>query len=67
MKHYRGMKQKLRKFKITAQNDNSESLVEPEIFQIFQHKVERTLHFTCFSEIVHIVSSKISKNIFRQN
>ena len=61
------MKQKLRKFKFTAQNYNSESLVEPEIFQIFQHKVERTLHFTYFSEIVYIVSSKISKNIFRQN
>ena len=48
------MNYKLRKFKITVQNYNSESLVEPEIFQIFQHKVERALHFTHFSEIVHM-------------
>ena len=41
-------------FKITVQNYNSESLVELEIFQIFQHKVERAPHFTHFSEIVYI-------------
>ena len=41
-------------FKITVQNDNSESLVEPEIFQIFQHKVEGAPHFTHFPEIIHM-------------
>ena len=51
------MNQKLRKFKITVQNNNSESLVELEIFQIFQHKVEQAPHFTHFSEIVHMHSS----------
>ena len=53
-KHYKGMNQRLRKFKITVQNYNSESLVEPELFWIFQHKVEWALHFTHFSEIVQI-------------
>ena len=45
-------------FKITVQNYNSESLVEPEIFQIFQHKLERAPHFTHFSEIVHVMFLK---------
>ena len=40
---------------ITVKNYNSESLVEPEISKIFQHKVEWAPHFTHFSEIVHIL------------
>ena len=30
------------------------SLIEPEIFGIFQHKVERTPHFARVSEVRHI-------------
>ena len=48
------MNSKLRKFKITVQNYNSESLVELEIFKILKHKVERAPHFTHFSEIIHM-------------
>ena len=42
------MNEKFRKFKITVQNYNSESLVELEIFKIFQHQVERTTFYTLF-------------------
>ena len=59
------MNEKLRKFKITVQNYNSESLVEPEIFQIFQQKVEQARHFTHFSKIVHIYYQKDTQSAFQ--
>ena len=39
------MKWKLMEFQTTVQNYNWKSSVEPEIFPIFQHKVEQILHF----------------------
>ena len=57
LKQYIDMNWKLRKFQTTVQNYNPKSCVEPEIFKIFQHKVELTPHFTHFSGIVHIFSA----------
>ena len=48
------MNRKLIEFQTTIQNNNPKSLVEPEIFPIFQPKVERIPHFTQVTEIVHI-------------
>ena len=42
-------------FQTDIQNYNPNSSVEPEIFLIFQHKVEGTPHFTQVTEIVHIL------------
>ena len=42
-------------FQTIIQNYNAKSLIEPEIFGFFQHKVERVLHFACVSEVRHIV------------
>ena len=43
------MNWKLREFQTTIQNYNSKSLVEPEIFQYFKHKIVQILHFTQFN------------------
>ena len=42
-------------FQTTIKNYNPKSIVEPEIFPIFQQKVERTPHFVQVAEIVHIL------------
>ena len=54
LKHDKGLNQKLMEFQTTIKNYNPKSSVEPEIFSIFQHKVERTPHFAQVVEIVHI-------------
>ena len=41
-------------FQTTIQNYNPKSLVEPEIFSFFQHKVEWMPHFAQVTEIVDI-------------
>ena len=61
MKHNKGMNWKLMEFQTTIQNYNPKSSVEPEIFPIFQHKVERIPHFTQVTEIVHIVLNDLRK------
>ena len=38
------------------------SLIEPEIFGIFQHKVERTPHFARVSEVRHIFRGFSAQN-----
>ena len=54
LKHDKGMNQKLMEFPTIIKNYNPKSSVEPEIFQVFQHKVEQTLHFTRVTEVRHI-------------
>ena len=54
LKHYNGMNWKHREFQTTIQNYNPKCWVEPEIFKFFQHKVERTPHFTQVTEKVYI-------------
>ena len=41
-------------FQTIIKNYNAKSSIEPEIFGIFQHKVERTSHFARVSEVRHI-------------
>ena len=48
------MDRKLMECQTTIQNYNPKSLAEPEIFPIFQHKVEQILYFTQVTEIIHI-------------
>ena len=59
LKHDKGMNSKLMEFQTTIQNYNPKSSVEPEIFPIFQHKVEQIPHFTELTEIVHMHLCKI--------
>ena len=54
LKHYNGMNWKHWEFQTTIQNYNPKCWVEPEIFKFFQHKVERTPHFTQVTEKVYI-------------
>ena len=54
LKHYNGMNWKHLEFQTTIQNYNPKCWVEPEIFKFFQHKVERTPHFTQVTEKVYI-------------
>ena len=46
-------------FKPPLEITTQKSSVELEIFQIFQHKVERTLHFMQIIGNVHIYINKI--------
>ena len=57
LKHDKGMNRKLMEFQTTIQIYNPKSSVEPEIFPIFQHKVERIPHFTRVTEMGHIQES----------
>ena len=52
------MNWKLSEFQTIKQNYNPKSWAEQEIFQIFQHKVELTPHFTHFSGIIHIFKTE---------
>ena len=45
---------KLIEFQTIISNYNAKSSIEPEIFGIFQHKVERTPHFARVSEVRHV-------------
>ena len=54
LKHDNGMYQKLMELQTTIYNYNPKGSVEPEIFPIFQHKVEQTPHFMLVTEMVHI-------------
>ena len=49
------MIRKLMEFQTIIQNYNAKSSIEPEIFGIFQHKVEQTPHFARVSEVRHII------------
>ena len=44
-------------FQTILSNYNAKSLIEPEIFRIFQHKVERIPHFARVSEVRYIYHS----------
>ena len=46
-------------FQTIILNYNAKSSIEPEIFGIFQHKVERTPHFARVSEVRYIYVSFI--------
>ena len=53
---------RLGSFKLLSANFNPKSSVEPEIFPIFQHKVEQTSHFTRVTEVRHIFNRIILQN-----
>ena len=55
------MNQKLMEFQPIILNYNPKNSVEPEIFQVFQHKVERTPHFTRVTEMRHIIGQNGTK------
>ena len=48
-------------FQTIISNYNAKSSIEPEIFLIFQHKVERVPHFARVSEVRHIILFMICK------
>ena len=49
------MIRKLMEFQTIILNYNAKSLIEPEIFGFFQHKVERVPHFARVSEVRHML------------
>ena len=50
------MIRKLMEFQTIIKNYNAKSLIEPEIFGFFEHKVERVPHFARVSEVRHMFS-----------
>ena len=56
------MTRKLMEFQTIILNYNAKSSIEPEIFPIFKHKVERVPHFARVSEVRHMHVERVEGN-----